>query len=72
MDGNAAVTISRSSFILCYTSGKVSALLGDMVHGAPRVGCHAYTYLWWSLQSLHSPPDKVHGHHLHAQPHIHG
>ena len=72
MYGYKALAISLSSFTLCYASGGVSALLGVMVHGASRVACHAYTYLWWSLQSLHSPPDEVHGHHLHAQPPLHG
>ena len=71
MYGNVALSISSSSFTSCYTSAKVSAMLGVMVHGAVRVGCHACMrvcmYLWWSLQSSPSPPDELHGRHLHAQ-----
>ena len=45
MFGNAAVVISSSSFTSCYTSGKVSAWLGVMVHGASRVGGHECMYM---------------------------
>ena len=71
MHGNAALTISSSTFTLCYTSGKVSAWLGVMVHGAVKVGdaMRVHTYLWWFLQSSPSTPVDVHGQHLHAQRH---
>ena len=44
MCGNAAVSISSSSFTSCRANGGVSAWLGVMVHGASRVGGHAYMY----------------------------
>ena len=43
--GYAAVVISSSSFTSCYTSGQVSARLGVIVHGASRVGGHAFMYI---------------------------
>ena len=45
MLGNAAVSISSSSFTSCYTSGGVSAWLGVIVHGASRVGSHECMYI---------------------------
>ena len=56
MNGNAALSISSSSFASCYSSGGVSAWLGVMVHGTLRLGADACMYIHVVVLAVFAQP----------------